>query len=69
MNGSPNPMPGAEAPLRVFVMRPKVLLVMLETLGLAKLLKLKILKISTRNSDITFSVMGVFLKMDRSTSP
>ena len=66
LKGSPLPIPGALAPLRVLVMRPKVLLVGL-TPGAAKLLKLKILKISTRNSLMTFSVTGVCLKREKST--
>ena len=66
LNGSPYPIPGAPEPLRVLVIRPNELLVGV-TVGLAKLLKLKTLKISTRNSDITFSVIGVCLKIDTST--
>ena len=67
LNGSPYPMPGAAAPLRVLVIRPKVLLPMLETTGFAKLLKLKTLKISTRNSELIFSVTGVCLNNETST--
>ena len=58
LNGSPNPIPGEEAPLRVLVRTPKLPLVAVKV-GLAKLLMLKILKISTRNSDMTRSVIGV----------
>ena len=65
LNGSPYPIPGAPAALRVFVMMPNVLLVAV-VVGLAKLLKLNTLNSSTRNSDITFSVTGVCLKSDRS---
>jgi len=63
--GSPNPIPGAAEPLRVLEMMPKLPLVAV-VVGLAKLLKLKMLKISTRNSLMTFSVTGVCLIREKS---
>ncbi len=71
LKGSPKPMPGAALLLRVAVVCPHEALVvagpMPVMVGLAKLLKLKTLKISARSSVLIFSEIFVCLKMDTST--
>jgi hypothetical protein len=66
--GSPNPKPGADCPLLVLVSRPKLRLVNV-TFGFAQLLRLNRFKISTRNSDMILYVIGVRLKIEKSTEP
>ena len=68
LRGSPKPSPGAEPPLSVDVSCPKLELDKV-TLGFAQLVRLNRLKISTRNSILMRSVIGIFLKIEKSTDP
>src|SRR5947209_1810981 len=67
LNGSPEPMPVAPAALRVLVLRPKEDDVRDDRLGLARLVRLKMLNISARSWRLTPSRTRVFFTSDAST--